>query len=133
MKNTCRGEREREGVRERERDASKQEEGRKRVTNLEFAHSSIDSCIQCAVELHGERVSALRAVATDTMDHSTQLFHIVHHQLNAILNWIQRGLGEKGRGRREERGDKVFQWCVGNTLTTSVCTTSNHRRMLGNL
>ena len=72
------------------------------MEDLKHADSSVDGCIKRAVQLHGERVRALVSVATDTLDHSSQLLHVVHHHLDSILHRVQCGLepGQKRWGVR---------------------------------
>ena len=62
-------------------------------TYLEHADSSIDSCIQRAVQFHGEGVRAVGGVVTDTLYDRLQLLHVVHHHLYSVLHRVQRGLG----------------------------------------
>lgn len=81
-------------VRKKTEERRRREEKREReLPHLKHADSAVDSCVERAVQLHGEGVGAVGGVVADPLDDSLQLLHVVHHHLYSILHRVQRGLG----------------------------------------
>ena len=63
-------------------------------THVKIADTTIDSCVQCTVEFHSERVSVLFVFA-HFVHNQLQLSYVIFNEIGTVLNWIDDILKEK--------------------------------------